>query len=328
METGKNDLFWLVSGVTVLQETDADLVLIVDRLVRRESADEQEIIPILVQNVGSSIIRDVEVQTECSPVANLERTDLNFKEIYPHETAGICINFRPKKVKLCDKNIEIGETIEIGGRLTFTEETVPVKKTNLFISLTDKRGCILHSHVQQCRTNEEGQFKAEVDTKKLRWPLRYVHFTFYTELRVELTFKYWENEKEHCSKKTVIASCFVEDSDPSVEELKFNLDQLQAEIWELEDLEEECKWEWSMVPVIRKQREKPSSILTNCEVCKKYIGVGKKRFKQCSHCGRWIGVKCDSCWDSTTIFKRTRCIACADIHRRSLEVIRESEPKT
>lgn len=34
--------------------------------------------------------------------------------------------------------------------------------------------------------------------------------------------------------------------------------------------------EWSIVPVIRKQREKLSSILINCEVCKKYIGVGKE----------------------------------------------------
>lgn len=327
MEVGKVDLIWLISGVTVLQEENTPLVLLADEAIRRKSAGELDSILLLIQNASSSIIRGVTAQGEGSPVACLERIDLLSKDINPHDSAGMFLYFKQKRVRICEKKVEIGERIQISGKLVFSEEAIPVKNTNVFISLTDKQGCILHGHVEQSKTNAEGEFQTGIEILGLGWHLRSVHLTFYTEFRLELTFKYTENNEENSSKKTVITSCDVDDSVPTMEELEFNFDQLQAEIWELKDLEEECKWEWSMVPMIRKQQEKPSSILTNCEICKKHIGVGKKRFRQCSHCGRWIGVKCDSCWDNSTIFKRTHCIICADIHRRSLEAIRENEPK-
>jgi len=328
MEVVKPDMIWLISGVTILQKNETDLVLTGGMLTRGESADKPDSIPILVRTPGPSTIRDARIQTECSCLANLEPIDLCFKDINPHDTGIVRLKFRPKKVKISDKKVKIKDAIQISGKLIFIEDAVPVKNMSLFISLIDKQGCILHGHVQQCRTNQEGQFTAEIETGKLQWHLRSTQLAFYTELRLELTFKYNRAEAERFSKYTVITSCHVEDSFPSMQELNFNFEQLQAENWDLRELEEESKWEWPMVPVIRKQQEKLSSILTHCEICNRHIGVGKKRFRQCSHRGRWIGVKCDSCWDSSTIFMRTNCIVCSDIHRRSLETIRENEPKT
>jgi hypothetical protein len=321
MEEDKVDLVWLVPRVTVLQEENAELLLIVNKFARSESLDKPDMISVLIQNSSSSILRDVQIEAACSSAVNLERIDLQLRDINPQDTIRALVSFKQRKVQICDKKVEIGDTIQIGGRLTFVEGTLPLKETNMYISLIDKQGCIVHDHVMQCRTNEEGLFQAKIEISKLQWKLRSVHFVFNIEFRLDLTLWYTDTGQTHSSKKAIIANGFVEDSIPSMGELNFNFDQLQAEIWEIMDQDEESKWRWSMVPVVRKHFERRSKILTNCEVCGKYFGIGKKRFSQCHHCGRWVGVKCDSCWDRSFIGTPIYCSICKSILDRSLNEI-------
>jgi hypothetical protein len=316
---------WLEPGVTVLQEDKPDLVLIANKFVRGESVDKPDIISMLIQNSGFSILQDVQIEAACSPLANLERINLHSSDIHPRDTVCALVSFKQKKTKICDKKVEISNTIQISGRLTFVEGQLPVKETNMFTSLIDKRGCILHSHVQKSRTNEEGLFQATIEISKLGWKLGSVHLAFNIESRLDLTFGYTKAGERRSSKKTLVTRCYVEDSLPSMTELNFNFDQLQAEIWELMDLEDESKWEWSMVPVVRKHFEKPFKTLTSCEVCGKHFGAGRKRFSQCYHCGRWVGTKCQTCWDRSTIGRPMYCSICKNILDQSLDSIKKLE---
>jgi hypothetical protein len=248
------------------------------------------------------------------------------KELRPYKdyTLSPCAD----EFEIIRETTKIDEKIEVKGKIRKKSNAEPLGNASIVLMLIDKQGCIVNTHEHSLFSNENGLFNAQIDPRSLEWRLRSIYFSFFLEVNFKIVLEYDYEEEHHGEERTAILHLSVKDQGTDSGEIQFNLDKLREQLEEMIDVEEEYKWEWSMVPVIRKQQEKPSSILTNCEICKKHIGVGRKRFKQCSHCGRWIGVKCKSCWDSSTIFKRTYCIICADIHSRSLEAIRENEPKS
>jgi hypothetical protein len=248
------------------------------------------------------------------------------KELRPYKDCTLSLS--ADEFEIVRETTRIDEKIEVKGKIRKKSNAEPLGNASIVLMLIDRQGCIVNTHEHSLFSNENGFFNAQIDRRSLEWCLRSIYFSFFLEVNFKIVLEYDCEEKHHSEEKTAILHLSVKDQGTDSGELQFNLDKLREQFEEMIDDEEEYRWRWSMVPTVRKYREKPSSILTKCEVCGKYVGVGRKRFKQCPHCGRWVGVKCNSCWDSTTVFKRTLCIVCADIHRRSLEAIRANEPKT
>lgn len=250
--------------------------------------------------------------------------EMHIEELRPYKN--FTLDISAKDCEIVIDNVNIAETIEVTGKIQEKGSCEPFRNVSLVLMLIDRQGCKVRTYERKLMSNELGYFSAQIDKKHLQWDLQSLRFSFFLRAIFEIALEYRQEGKHYSIKKTATMRLPLEDNGPTHEELLFNLEQLRAQIDELQDIQAENEWEWSMVPVIRKQREKPSSILTQCEVCGKHVGVGRKRFKQCLHCGRWVGVKCDSCWEQATVGPRTYCRICDDLLTRSIEEIRKKEP--
>jgi hypothetical protein len=176
-------------------------------------------------------------------------------------------------------------------------------------------------------TDENGRFVLDINRDLLGWKLSQVKLAYYAEILIDLSFEYEVEDRRYLSRKAIVMPLWVEDRITSMEELCFSIDCLQAELFDYKDYEDLIKWEWSMVPVVRKYGEKTSKMLDGCEICGNNKKKSFKHYKQCRHCGRWIGKKCTTCWEENVFKEKIYCKICSEMKNKNLEALRAKEPK-
>lgn len=231
--------------------------------------------------------------------------------------------------RVIDKKVQIEKAIAISGVLVSKDGEKILPNRTLYVSFWQHRGCIISRYIEECKTDSEGKFFVNIDLDTLARELGFRYFninmSFFTRIKKELKVFYDYSGGEGCSTYVINVDLSVEHDGETREETLFNFENSRketAEFFERIAEREREKRKWLTIPKIREYGTKPSTVLTKCETCGRRYGIGSKRYRQCHHCGRWVGNKCAACWQDPLLgiesLTGIYCRSCAEAIKRLL----------
>ena len=197
---------------------------------------------------GSPIIKNVHVSPHGASKEKIVAIETLFTETVFDSSCFVTVNEISNRVQIIEKELRLGDEIEVSGTLLNKANGLPLKNREFFVAVSEWKRYErkLYGYTQQCLTNDNGHFKASILKSELDWEIDTIQISFHIKTMTDLLLEYDDTENQHyCFKIALITAIRAEDITPlqkptepeekrdfseneALKEIKAHLDKIDA----------------------------------------------------------------------------------------------------